>query len=117
MTEELAPPPRKKTRATRKRAYCRHLMRWGCHAEAAARAGITDRTARRWRDEDAEFYLRCQAALDLYRSEIWQTAFHRAETPEVKPVWYRGRQIGHIKRFNDTLLLRLVGRLPRRDGN
>jgi len=114
MTEELPPPPRKKTRATRKRDYCRHLMRWGCHAEAAARAGVTDRTARRWREEDAEFFARCRAALDFYHAEIWQVARHRATKPDVKTVWYRGRPIGHIGRFNDTLLLRLVGRLPRR---
>jgi hypothetical protein len=113
---EAPPPPRKRSRASRKLAYCHALTRWGNHADAAAAAGITDRTARRWREDDAAFGTRCRIALEMWRDDVWLAAQARVETPEVKPVWHRGRQIGHIKRFNTTLLMRLLDRLPRRRG-
>lgn len=111
---EPAPLPRRKSRARKKYEFRHHLLRWGCYAEAAARTGITDRTARRWRDEDPDFARGCALALATYEDDIQLAALHRLRTPEVKPVWYRGRQIGHIKRFNAALLLRLADGLARR---
>jgi len=111
---EAPPRPRKRSRASRKLAYCQALARWGSHADAAAAAGVTDRTARRWREEDAVFGTRSRIALEIWRDDVQLAAMHRAETPEVRPVWHRGRQVGHIKRFNTTLLMRLLDRLPRR---
>lgn len=109
---EPPPPPRKRTLARKMADYERHLLRWGSHAEAAARTGITTRTSRRWR-EDAEFARRCKSVLGMYRDAIRMEACWRAETPEYKPVWHRGRQIGHLRRMNTTLLLRLLELLPR----
>lgn len=107
------PPKRKRSRASRKLAYCQALARWGNHADAAAAAGITDRTARRWREADAVFEGRCLIALKMWRETVWLAAMARSEMPEVKPVWHRGRQVGHVKRMNTTLLIRLLDRLPR----
>lgn len=109
---EAPPAPRKRTLARKKYDYERHLARWGHHAEAAARTGVDERTARRWRQEP-EFARRCALALEFYREAIEMEVLSRAETPEYKPVWYRGRQIGHLRRFNNRLLLRLIARLPR----
>jgi hypothetical protein len=108
---ERPPAPRKRTLARKKYDYERHLARWGNHAEAAARTGVDERTARRWREEP-EFQARCELALRFYREAIAEEAQRRATTPQVKPVWYRGRQIGHLRRFNDRLLLRLIARMP-----
>jgi hypothetical protein len=108
------PAPRKRTPARRKRDYERHLARWGSHAEAAARTGVDARTSRRWR-EDPAFAARCRMALKLYGEMIEMEAFRRVETPECKPVWYRGRQIGHLRRQNTTLLLRLLDRLSHQE--
>ncbi len=108
---EKPPAPRKRTRARKKYDYERHLARWGNHADAAARTGVDERTARRWREEPL-FRARCELALQFYREAIEEEAHRRATTPEVKPIWHRGRQVGHIRRFNDRLLLRLIARLP-----
>jgi hypothetical protein len=108
---EKPPAPRKRSAARKRADYERHLTRWGCHAEAAARTGVDARTARRWR-EDPAFAHRCDLALQFYREAIELEALRRAETPEYKPIWYRGRQVGHVRRFNTTLLLRLIARLP-----
>lgn len=105
------PAPRKRTLARKKYDYERHLARWGNHADAAARTGVDARTARRWREEPG-FQARCDLALKFYRETVEQEVHRRVETPQVKPIWYRGRQVGHIRRFNDRLLLRLIARLP-----
>ena len=109
--EQAPPPPRKRTLARKQYDYERHLTRWGNHAEAAARTGIDERTARRWREEPG-FRARCELALKFYCEAIAEEAQRRALEPRYKPVWYRGRQIGHLRRFNDQLLLRLVARMP-----
>lgn len=108
-----APPPRprKRTRARKMYDYERHLARWGSHAEAAARTGVDERTARRWR-QDPEFARRCAIALQYYRDQIVMEVGRRLENPEIRPIWHRGRQIGHLRRFNDRLLLRLIARMP-----
>lgn len=108
---EKPPAPRKRTLARKKYDYERHLARWGNHADAAARTGVDERTARRWREEPG-FRARCELALQFYREAIEEEAHRRATVPQYKPVWYRGRQIGHLRRSNDRLLLRLVARLP-----
>ncbi|MBI3197735.1 MAG: hypothetical protein HYZ40_09560 [Rhodospirillales bacterium] len=108
---ERPPAPRKRTLARRKYDYERHLARWGNHADAAAHTGVDERTARRWREEPG-FRARCDLALKFYREAIEMETYRRMEAPEVKPIWYRGRQVGHIRRFNDRLLLRLIARMP-----
>jgi len=105
------PAPRKRTLARKKYDYERHLARWGNHADAAARTGVDERTARRWREEPG-FRARCELALHFYREAIAEEAHRRATAPQYRPVWYRGRQIGHVRRFNDRLLMRLIERLP-----
>lgn len=109
--EQAPPKPRKRTRARKKYDYERHLARWGNHAEAAARTGIDERTARRWRQEPG-FGRRCEVALQVYREKIMEETYRRTEVPHYKPIWHRGRQIGHLQRFNDRLLMRLIERLP-----
>ena len=113
---EKPPAPRKRTLATKKRDYERHLMRWGCQLDAAARAGVDPRTARRWREDDPEFARRCDVALALYIERVEEEAFERATRPQFRATWYRGRQIGHLRRVNDAMLMRLLRRLPLKPG-
>ncbi|MBX9947041.1 MAG: hypothetical protein K2Y40_23415 [Reyranella sp.] len=112
---ERPPRPRKRTLARKKSDYERHLARWGNHAEAAARTGVDARTARRWREEPA-FARRCAIALSFYREAIEVEALRRAQTPEYKTIWHRGRQVGHLRRFNTTLMIRVIDMIDRRSG-
>ena len=109
---EKPPAPRKRTLARKKRDYERHLMRWGCHLDAAARAGVDPRTARRWREADPVFARRCDLSLALYIEKVEEEAEIRATTPQFRATWYRGRQVGHVRRVNDMMLVRLLRRLP-----
>lgn len=104
------PAPRRRTLARKKRDYERHLMRWGSHAEAAARTGVDARTSRRWREEPA-FARRCVQALSIYREAITDEAYRRVTAPDCTSVWYRGRQVGHVRRFSVALLMRLLERM------
>lgn len=108
---QAPPKPRRRTTARKQADYQRHLLRWGSHADAAARTGIDARTARRWR-QDPEFARLCALALAEYRQIVMLEVSRRMANPEVRPIWHRGRQIGHLRRFNDRLLLRLIARLP-----
>lgn len=101
-------PPKKPSLARRKRDFLRHLFRWGSMSEAAARTGIDRRTAHRWREQDATFDEDCRNRLQWRREEILMAARHRLGNPKTRPVLYRGRQIGHIGRANDTLLIALA---------
>lgn len=101
-------PPRKPSLARRKRDFLRHLFRWGSMSEAAARTGIERRTAHRWREHDLEFDLACRDRLEWRRQEILLAAAKRLANPKSRPVLYRGRQIGHIARASDTLLIALA---------
>jgi len=115
MLAEKPPRPRKRTLARKKADYERHLARWGSYAEAAARTGVDARTARRWREEPG-FARRCDNALSMYAEIIEEEARRRAEMPEYKTIWHRGRQVGHIRRFNTTLMIRLMDLVDRRRG-
>jgi hypothetical protein len=108
-------PKRRPSLARLKRDFLRHLYRWGSMSEAAARTGVDRRTAHRWREQDERFDFDCRERLQWRRIEILQAASHRALNPRSRPVLYRGRQIGHIARFNDALMLAVAkSAAPRR---
>lgn len=108
-------PKRRPSLARLKRDFLRHLFRWGSMSEAAARTGVNRRTAHRWREQDERFDLDCCDQLKLRRDEILLTAGDRVMNPKVRPVLYRGRQIGHLARANDTLMLAYVKAVTPRD--
>ncbi len=101
-------PPKWPSLAHRKRDFLRHLFRWGSMSEAAARTGIDRRTAHRWSAQDAQFDLGCCDRLEWRRTDILHAAAQRVNNPKVRPVLYRGRQIGHIARASDTLMVALL---------
>jgi hypothetical protein len=68
------------------------------------------RTARRWR-EDPAFEERCTQARAIYREVVVGEAYRRVTAPDATPVWYRGRQVAHIRRFSTAMLMRLLDRL------
>ncbi|MDP1967117.1 MAG: hypothetical protein Q8K93_33515 [Reyranella sp.] len=101
-------PPQRPSLARRKRDFLRHLLRWGSMSEAAARTGVDRRTAHRWRAEDETFDLDCRERLTWRRQTILLAAMDRVENPRTRPVLYRGRQIGHIGRANDRIVVALM---------
>lgn len=108
-------PPKRPSLARRKRDFLRHLLRWGSMSEAAARTGVDRRTAHRWREQDARFDLDCRNRLKWRREEILFAAGYRVQNPKVRPVLYRGRQIGHLGRISDTLMVAYLKAVTPRD--
>ena len=109
-------PPKRPTLARRKYDFLRCLLRWGTISEAAIRIGIDRRTAHRWRLDDPKFDEDCRARLKWRHSAIILAASNRLEKPTRRPIIRRGRQIGHIERANDKLLIALLKTIesPRR---
>lgn len=102
--------------ARRKYDFLRCLLRWGTISEAAARIGIDRRTAQRWRRDDPKFDEDCRVRLEWRREAIILAASNRLARPTRRPIYRGGREIGHLERANDKLLLALLKTIeaPRR---
>lgn len=101
-------PKRRPSLARRKYDFLRCLLRWGTISEAAARIGIDRRTAQRWRQDDPKFDEDCRIRLEWRREAIILAASNRLGKPTRRPIFRGGREIGHIERANDKLLLALL---------
>lgn len=108
METDYALPPRRPTLARRKYDFLRCLLRWGTTTEAAARIGVDRRTVNRWRLADPAFDHGCEDRLAWRREAIVLAACNRLLKPSKRPVLHRGRQIGHVERANDRVLIALL---------
>ncbi len=109
-------PKRRPSLARRKYDFLRCLLRWGTISEAAARIGIDRRTAQRWRQDDPKFDEDCRVRLEWRREAVILAAGNRLERPTRRPIFRGGRQVGHLDRANDKLLVALLKTIapPRR---
>lgn len=115
METDYVLPPRRPTLARRKYDFLRCLLRWGTTTEAAVRIGVDRRTVNRWREADPKFDHDCEERLAWRREAIVLAAANRLLKPSKRPILHRGRQIGHIERANDRVLVALLqteGRRP-----
>ncbi len=101
-------PKRRPSLARRKYDFLRCLMRWGTISEAAARIGVDRRTVLRWRQEDPKFDEDCRMRLVWRREAIILAASNRLAKPTRRPIFRGSREIGHIERANDKVLLALL---------
>lgn len=108
-----AGPPRRPTRARLQTYFLRRLALSGSVADAAAQAGVTPRTVRRWRAANPAFARRYEEAL-VGRLEILEDlAMRRALGADRRPVFHRGKQVASVERHNDAMLMRLLARFDR----
>jgi hypothetical protein len=108
-----AGPPRRPTRARLQTYFLRRLALSGSVAEAAARAGVTPRTVRRWRTANAAFACRYEEVLSQRLEILEDLAMRRALGADRRPVFHRGKQIASVERHNDMMLMRLLARFDR----
>lgn len=115
----LAPPPgdagplRRPTPARLRTYFLRRLAISGSVAEAAARAGTTPRTVRRWRATNPAFARRYEETLASRLEILEDLAMRRALGADHRPVFHRGKQIASVERHNDMMLMRLLARFDR----
>ena len=96
----------------RQRAFIEALADCGVVREAAARVGMTDRSAYwlRRRDDARSFDLAWEAALQLGGDRLRSIAYERAVEGTVKRHYYKGEVVGEDRVYDNRLLIYLLGK-------
>jgi hypothetical protein len=77
--------------------------------EKAADAAKIGRTALfAWKKADAKFNDECLAAEEAGTDRLEDEATRRAVKGTLRPVFYKGEQVGSIREYSDTLLIFLL---------
>jgi hypothetical protein len=100
----------------RQRAFIEELSDCGQIGEAAARVGMSRKSAwllRRRAGEESAFAIAYEAALEAGIGRLRSIAFERAVEGVAKPVFYRGEKVGEQRIYDNRLLLSLIGKVPR----
>lgn len=113
MAEPTARPARPRSPARQRAYFLRQFERCASVTEAAARTGITARTVQRWRQRDPRFARRYDEALERRWELLEDDGVRRARLPNVRPYFYKGRQIASVENYNDRLLIYMLNRLDR----
>jgi hypothetical protein len=94
----------------RQRGFVEHLADCGCVSHAAAHVGMTKQSAYalRRRAPNSMFAYAWDAAIQLARTLLHDTAVERALDGTATPVFHRGEQIGERRVYNDRLLMFLL---------
>lgn len=75
---------------------------------ACQRAKVSRSWAYAQRDEDPEFAATWDEALEMGVDEAQGELHRRAVKGVLEPVFYQGEEVGHIRRYSDTLLIFLL---------
>lgn len=92
----------------RQRDFIAQLARVGLIAAAARAVGMSPKSAYALRNragDDSDFVRAWNAALAEGRAQARSHVIDRALNGVTSPVFYRGRQVGERRRFNDSLLI------------
>jgi hypothetical protein len=88
--------------------FLREFARIGSVSMACRAAGLARRTVYRWRDADADFRDRWDAARHRAGERLRDAAMERALQGEERPVWRDGRIVDHEIVPDSRLLWRLL---------
>lgn len=96
----------------KQRGFIEALADCGIVREAAARVGMTERSANylRRRDGADSFGRAWDAAIRFGASRLGSVAYERAVLGTVKPHFYRGRIVGEQRVYDNRLLLSLLAK-------
>lgn len=101
----------------KKAAFLSALADCGNVADAARQAGIARNALYLWKRDDSEFAAEWEAALIAGGETLEEEAVRRARDGWDEPVWYKGEQVGTVRRYSDTLLIFLLkGLMPEKYG-
>ncbi|MDP2332864.1 MAG: hypothetical protein Q8M19_19435 [Reyranella sp.] len=80
-----------------------------CSVSAACRAaGLARRTVYRWRDADADFRARWEAARERAVGRLRDEAMERAMVGADRPVWHDGRIVDQVQEPDSRMLWKLL---------
>lgn len=87
-------------------------------ADAARQTGIARNALYLWKRDDPGFAEEWEAALTAGGENLEEEAIRRARDGWEEPVWYKGDQVGTVRRYSDTLLIFLLkGLMPGKYGD
>jgi AcrR family transcriptional regulator len=84
------------------------LSETGHVTKSAAAAGIPRRTVYNWRRDDEGFRQQWDEAAELGTDALVDEAVRRGKDGTLRPVYQRGKEVGTIREFSDTLLIFLL---------
>ena len=88
--------------------FCREFSKCGVVTEAAEAAHVSTTTVYRWRD-GSERCLRDWSAAKAAAADVLRTEARRRAIQGVRePVFFQGEVCGHIQRYSDSLMARLL---------
>ncbi len=88
--------------------FLREFARTGSVSAACRVAGLARRTVYNWRDADADFRNRWDAARERGAGRLSDKAMRRAMVGDDVPVWHDGRIAGHEPVVDTRVLWRLL---------
>ena len=99
----------------KQRGFIEALADCGIVREAAARVGMSERSANylRRRDGAASFGQAWDTAIGIGASRLTSVAYERAVLGTIKPHFYRGRIVGEERVYDNRLLISLLAKAER----
>src|SRR5258708_5466962 len=87
--------------ADKRRLFLKELAEGGSWSAAAAAAGVSRRTPYKWRDADPAFTAEVDEAEETGTDLLEDAAMHRAVRGVKRPVYQRGKLVGHVTEYSD----------------
>jgi len=95
-------------RDMKKRLFLEAFVKTGQKKKACEAVGISGAQPRRWAQSDELFQQEYERA-KFVAAEILEDEAHRRAVEGVdEPVWYKGEEVGSVKKYSDTLLIFLL---------
>lgn len=91
--------------AKKREAFILALAKTGNVSAACKKAKISRQTVYVHKREDPAFAELWREAEDIYVEVLEAEADRRAKTGTLKPVFYKGEQVGQVREYSDTLLM------------
>lgn len=71
----------------------------------ATLTGLSRLALYQWRKEDAQFAKDWDEALELGANALEDEAVRRAKDGVLEPVFYKGEEVGYVRKYSDTLMI------------
>lgn len=95
-------------RAANKRRFLASIALTGNVGISAAQIGIHRATHYVWLKEDPDYAAAFAAAMEDAADHLEAEARRRAVEGWIEPVFYRGKEVGGVRKYSDTLLIGLL---------
>lgn len=110
-TQQNATPgeqPKKRRKAKWEKAFLTYLSATGNVSSAAMRTGIERSTAYRLYESAPDFAAAWDEALEVACDALELEARRRAFIGTLEPVFYKGQEVGGVRKYSDTLMQMLL---------